>query len=311
MESVVDDKIIRKLLKSNNIEDRISVVKDLKYKVKDLEVLVDIIDELFEVETNGEVIYWCVELLENIEESEEVYKRAKTIVYKKLDEDADKRRETYLKGNLVPIESGKFMMGGSRYEREKPIHEVKLSEFYMTKFLITNELYEKFDPKHRNKRDEYSDEDNQPVIYVNWYEAFIFSRWIGCELPKEAQWEYACRAGTKTEHNNGNGLKENQANFNENKTTLVGKYKPSKWGLYDMHGNVYEWCKDWYDESYYTKCEKENIINNPENEEEGADRVLRGGSWCDYSEDCRSAFRDRGDPDDRLNYVGFRLCSTV
>jgi sulfatase modifying factor 1 len=139
-------------------------------------------------------------------------------------------------------------------------------------------------------------------------------------LPTEAEWEYACRAGTTTPFNTGNNLTTEEANYDGNfpykeypkgkylkVTTAVGSYPPNTWGLYDMHGNVWEWCLDWFDEEYYDKCKEQGIIENPGGPETGSDRVLRGGSWSDYAQYCRSAYRSYDFPGVRTSLIGFRL----
>jgi formylglycine-generating enzyme required for sulfatase activity len=215
---------------------------------------------------------------------------------------------------MVDIPKGDFIMGyNNANSGKKPEHRVELDEFKISKFIVTNELYEKFDPEHYEKRDKYSDKDNQPVLYVNWYDAYMFCRWCNCDLPTEAQWEYACRAGTKTEFNVGNNLTKNDANYGRNigKTTEVGQYKKNKFGLYDMHGNTFEWCQDWYDSEFYKKFQNEKKVKNPMNSEKGSNRVIRGGSWYDSAVICRSAYRYYYwfRPGDRFFNVSFRPVS--
>jgi formylglycine-generating enzyme required for sulfatase activity len=136
----------------------------------------------------------------------------------------------------------------------------------------------------------------------------------GYRLPTEAEWEYACRVGTTTPFYTGNNITTNQANYdgdypyNRNakgtyrgKTTAVGSFAANAWGLYDLHGNVWEWCWDWY--GGYSS----NAQTDPVGASSGAYRVLRGGSWDGYGQVLRSAFRDYGTPSGRDNYLGFRL----
>ena len=136
------------------------------------------------------------------------------------------------------------------------------------------------------------------------------------DLPTEAQWEYACRAGTETPFSWGSSLNGDKANCNGNypygtttkgkyleKTSPVGSYAANAWGIYDMHGNVWEWCKDWYDEDYY----KGGAMTDPEGPNAGLYRVNRGGGWNDDAGDCRSADRFGDGADWRCNGLGARL----
>jgi formylglycine-generating enzyme len=159
-------------------------------------------------------------------------------------------------------------------------------------------------------------EYNHPVIHISWNDAQAFARWMGCRLPTEAEWEYACRAGTTTPFNTGTSLKTSQADFNGNmpynsgekgenreKTMPVGSFLPNAWGLYDMHGNVWEWCNDWYG-VYSIKAQ-----TNPQGPATGPSRVTRGGSWFNSANANRSAARQGSNPAHRNYFLGIRLVS--
>ena len=126
-------------------------------------------------------------------------------------------------------------------------------------------------------------------------------------LPTEAQWEYACRARSTTHYCFGDSEDElgEYALYEKNsgdKTHPVGEKKPNAWGLYDMHGNVYEWCQDWYDHRYYAN----SPVDDPTGPSGGSDRVVRGGGWVGPAKCCRSAFCIVSKPGDRKNILGFR-----
>jgi formylglycine-generating enzyme required for sulfatase activity len=121
-------------------------------------------------------------------------------------------------------------------------------------------------------------------------------------LPTEAQWEYACRADTTMTYHFGDTLTKEQANFGGgSKTTEVGKYPANAWGLHDMHGNVFEWCADWYGDY------PSDAVTDPVGAPSGSRRILRGGSWYFDAEDCRSALRNFNDPSYRSRNIGLRL----
>jgi formylglycine-generating enzyme required for sulfatase activity/tRNA A-37 threonylcarbamoyl transferase component Bud32 len=222
----------------------------------------------------------------------------------------------------VSIPAGTFTMGSplsekDRSDNETP-HQVTLSAFKMSKYAITFEQYDAFcDAIGRAKpSDEGWGRGKRPVINVSWHDATAFAEWMGCRLPTEAEWEYAARAGTVTPFNTGHCLSTSQANYEGNypygacskgeyrsKTLPVGSFAPNAWGLYDMHGNVYEWCSDWYGD-YSTSAQ-----TNPKGPTSGSNRVVRGGSWGSDAQWCRSADRDDYAPDDRDNSIGFRLVS--
>ena len=238
-----------------------------------------------------------------------------------------------VKMRLVLIPGGKFMMGSpateaGRGSEEGPQHEVTISKpFYMGAFEVTQEQYEQVMGANPSA---FKGAKN-PVDTVFWDDAVEFCRKLSARtgkkvmLPTEAQWEYACRAGTTTAFHTGNALKPGQANAviptkpgvwdrvmawlgmssakKTIQTTPAGSFPPNGFGLYDMHGNVWEWCGDWYGEDYYANSPK----TDPQGPDSGSYRVLRGGSWGDIPEYCRSAGRIRVTPDDRYSYGGFRV----
>ena len=164
-----------------------------------------------------------------------------------------------------------------------------------------------------------------PVEKVSWEDAMAFCRKVNqmdsnkprgyvYSLPTEAQWEYACRAGTTTATAFGDSLSSREANFDGDypyggaskgpglkRTTAVGSYRPNAWGFYDMHGNVYEWCHDRYGDY------PGGSVTDPFGPSSGTYRVRRGGSWLDIGKLCRSALRFRFSPGFRDDYLGFRL----
>ena len=219
----------------------------------------------------------------------------------------------------VAIPAGTFMMGtpdseadGTRNER--PQHQVTLGGFKMSKYEVTFAQYDAFcEATGRSKpSDNGWGRGNRPVINVSWYDATAFAQWMGCRLPTEAEWEYACRAGTTTAFYLGSTLNSSEANFNQPyaQTRPVGSYAPNALGLFDMHGNVDEWCSDWYGD--YSSSSQTNPVGPPFGKRRpipnaGPLRVLRGGSYLHQSSYCRSAFRNNAEPSHSSDGLGFRL----
>ena len=228
---------------------------------------------------------------------------------------------------LVLIPKGTFMMGlpeskEGRDKDDETQHEVTISkDYYLGVIEVTQGQYEKVmgtNPSHFQKQFiRKSDSSMYPVEQVSWEDAVDFCKKLSelpeekkagrvyC-LPSEAEWVYACRAGSKTAYSFGERSNSlgNYAWFggnSMNQTHPVGERKPNAWGLYDMHGNVWEWCSDRYGE--YPKV----AVSDPVGPREGSVRVLRGGSWCDVAASCRSAIRRRYVPSIRGNDLGFRL----
>ena len=225
----------------------------------------------------------------------EVMKSKKSFIYKRNSVEIE----------FVDIPAGTFTMGSpssevgrGSYEQQ---HQVTLSAIKMSKNEITFAQFDAFcDATGRLKpSDEGWGRGSRPVINVSWNDAKAFADWMGCRLPTEAEWEYACRAGTITPFNTGSNLTTHQANCNGNypnqKTQPVGSYPANTWGLNDMHGNVREWCSDWYESNYGTKSQ-----TNPIGPSSGSYRVCRGGCSFDDARSCRSSYR---------GWIGLSACT--
>jgi len=227
---------------------------------------------------------------------------------------------------LVLIPKGTFMMGSPIEEEgadnDQEQHQVTIGkDYYLGVTEVTQGQYEKVmgtNPSYFQKRViRKSDSSMYPVEQVSWEDAVEFCKKLSdlpeekkagraYRLPTEAEWEYACRAGSKAAYSFGANSKTlgDYAWFVDNsgeQTHPVGEKKANAWGLYDMHGNVWEWCSDWYDE--YSK----GAVSDPSGPSEDVYRVIRGGGWYNVAADCRSAVRYWDDPLDRGKDLGFRL----
>ncbi|SER74330.1 Formylglycine-generating enzyme, required for sulfatase activity, contains SUMF1/FGE domain [Nitrosomonas sp. Nm51] len=224
---------------------------------------------------------------------------------------------------MVVIPPGRVLMGSpedepKRSSREVPQHEVRIAQpFAIGVYTVTFDDYDYF-CKHAGREmpeDKGWGRGNRPVINVSWRDAQDYCAWLSEQtgrhyrLPSEAEWEYACRAGKQTPYYTGADISLGQANFNRNvgKTTPVGSYPPNDFGLYDMHGNVWEWCQDRWHENYKGAPSDGSSWEKGNSEA----RVLRGGSWDDGPELVRSSARVSFHPVLRYGAIGFRvLCSS-
>jgi formylglycine-generating enzyme required for sulfatase activity len=216
-----------------------------------------------------------------------------------------------LRAGFVGIPAGEFMMGSDTGSAaEKPAHRVRISQsFEMSKYEVTQAEWEAV----MGNRPSYFGGDRRPVEQVSWDEAQEFIGRLNAlddgyayRLPTEAEWEYACRAGSNTDYA---GKLDQMAWYDENSQQMthpVGAKQPNAWGLYDMHGNVFEWCQDYYDAGYYAQ----SPAADPQGPGAGSLRVKRGGAWMFSAAFARSAARDLFMPSYRFNYVGFRLVRT-
>jgi formylglycine-generating enzyme required for sulfatase activity len=240
---------------------------------------------------------------------------------------------------LVRIEAGTFRMGSPASEEgrdgdEGPQHEVEITRpFYLGKYAVTVEQFRTFvqDTGYRTDAEKVTAKfpelapvtftwknpgikqgANHPVAYVSYNDALAFCRWLSHKegstyrLPTEAEWEYCCRAGSKTRFASGDTEEslKGVANLSSSASTPVGTFKPNAWGLYDMEGNVSQWCSDWYDKDFYENSPK----RDPEGPARGGTRIVRGTSWVDQRPLARCAQRLRNGPDNPLNVPhGFRV----
>jgi len=234
-----------------------------------------------------------------------------------------------MKLRLIP--PGEFMMGSpesdeGRRDNEGPQHRVRITRpFYMGVYPVTQSQWASVignnpssfsDGGIRSDRVSGLSTDDFPVEMVSWEEAqeligrlndFEETGWV-YRLPREAEWEYACRAGTTTRYYFGDDAGElaEYAWYGGNsrdRPHRVGQKRANSWGLYDMHGNVWEWCSDWFSADYYAN----SPLEEPKVPESGSLRVFRGGGWGSTARLCRSADRRRAGPGYRRYYLGFRV----
>lgn len=249
-----------------------------------------------------------------------------------IGKDYEEKAVSGLSFEMVYVQGGTFRMGAAEddeeaYDREKPSHSVTLSDYYIGKHEVTQGLWKAVMgttiEEQRDKAEEYWNEscelygigNNYPMYYVSWNEAQEFVRKLSeltgkkYVLPTEAQWEYAARGGAKSK-----GYKYSGSNtisdvawygedYNTGSTHLVGKKLSNELGIYDMSGNVGEWCSDWFHSNYYANSPQ----TNPTGSASGSLRVYRGGSWDSDGGSCRVSIRDGGGPDGRYINLGFRV----
>ena len=265
---------------------------------------------------------------------------------------------------MVLIPAGSFLMGDDGSGDDAvPAHKVTITKsFYLGRHEVTVQQFRRFveetgyttdaekgtgfqgafgwdrdtkdfkmNDKHSWRSTGFAQSDSHPVVNVSWNDAMEFCRWLGrkegktCRLPTEAEWEYACRAGTTTRYYHGDDAEgvakvgnvadaDFEAVFPELKgvikasdgfayTSPAATFLPNPFGLYDMHGNVWEWCADWYEPEYYAK----SPATNPSGPATGEERVYRGGGWFNCARGFRSSSRSAGPPDNRHLTLGFRV----
>ena len=243
------------------------------------------------------------------------------------------------KENIFLVEGGTFKMGSNDFDNEKPIHRVEISSFYISRYLVTVEDFRRFltdtayitDAEREGWSYIYVDnawdkgsqvtwecnvkgekrlvsENNHPVIHVSWNDAQAYCLWMGGRLPTESEWEYAARGGKRSQGFKYSGSNEINdvawyRNNSGSETHTVGEKLSNELGIFDMSGNVWEWCQDWFDANSY----KDHSSINPKGPLVGTLKVLRGGTWYYSASNIRVANRDYDQPCSRGSNTGFRL----
>lgn len=212
---------------------------------------------------------------------------------------------------MIYVEGGTFQMGSDSYKRERPRHTVTVDDFYIGETEVTQALWVAVMGKNPSL-----DEDlNKPVHWVSYNDCIKFIEklkeitQLSFRLPTEAEWEYAARGGNKSKGYKYSGSKTlgNIGWYRDNADQVshdVRKKMPNELGIYDMSGNVWEWCQDWFDSEYYTYSPSDN----PQGPDVGNERVVRGGAWGVDADFCRNSYRAYVEPDnDEVVNLGFRL----
>lgn len=225
----------------------------------------------------------------------------------------------------VTIPGGTFVMGSPRNELDRDDNEdqfeVTLRSYRVARYPVTFDEYDAFCTASGRPLpgDNGWGRGRRPVMNISWHDACAYAGWMRCRLPTEAEWEYACRAGTTTVFNTGDDLSTDQANYDGNspyrpdsprgilraQTVPVGSFAPNTWGIYDMHGNVWQWCSDW-DAPYSTGPQKD-----PVGPVSGQCRIFRGGSWPNQAKLTRSANRAAHVPEFFCDHLGMRLARDI
>ncbi len=222
---------------------------------------------------------------------------------------------------MVLLPGGEFMMGSPQEEKgrtdEEALHKVKLSPYLIAKYEVSQKIWEKVmgSLPFENKK------ENHPIVSITWEECQEFCRKTGLQLPTEAQWEYACRGSTSTPYSLGDTINHSQVNYFKgrkmrtrrviaaiNKTMPVDSFQPNDFGLYNMHGNVHEYCADIYNREYYSLPQAKDGDHACDIPTTGKTLtyVIRGGGWMSQAVNCRSAKRSNFKAINKSNGLGFR-----
>lgn len=215
---------------------------------------------------------------------------------------------------MVYVNGGWFEMGSNLGRtNEQPVHRVFVNDFYIDKYEVTLKAYSEFcvtTGRQMPEQPEYQ-KDEHPVVNVTWKDASDYANWKGQRLPTEAEWEYATfGANSKSYQYSGSSILEEVGWYSGNSNSVihpVGKLEPNGFGIYDLSGNAWEWCSNWYSFNYYNSGES----ISPKGPTTGKEKVLRGGSFDDDMYFCRIKYRNKNFPDRKFSNYGFRCVSDV
>ncbi len=302
---------------------RAQVLDCLLGRVKDTAQLVDLLDRFRRQTTDGNDLYFVHTILNRIKSNlPNIAKQAVNARTRLFDHLTLLEPTSFVtivtRAGVEPlwvrISAGEYERGSSSPEShgdESPPHRVKISKpFWIMCTPVTNAMYQIFNPNHSAQVWPGLDQEMlamHPVVNVSWYEAMAFALWLGGRIPTEAEWEFVCRAGTSTQWFSGDtaesltGYAHHRAGDENSGTKPVGSYRPNPIGLYDVVGNVWEWCYDWY--SPYTQENK----TDPQGPPGGLRKVLRGGGFWNDAHRMRSSFRSNARPADGAPGTGFRV----
>ncbi|MEK3684424.1 formylglycine-generating enzyme family protein [Paenibacillus sp. FSL R10-2736] len=252
------------------------------------------------VVTDGEILYNGYQLLKQMPHALE-----EEILYYRFYKDREQRYEALIAPHMVDLKPQPFNMGSGPdskylYCGEEPSHSVRLSPYKISKIPVTEEIYHEYNRSYEVSGSRF------PVVNVTWYDAFMFAVWCDAELPTEAEWEYACRGGINGPFFCAEEHLAAHAWFSENsKGSLheIAQHSANPYGLYDMLGNVWEWCLDTYDSEFYHKGD----VLNPVNLMVPGNKSCRGGSFHSFTDMCRPAFRHHEPASFYAYDLGFRV----
>lgn len=316
--------VLQELLSDMPAGETAALVRDLAVLLSDPQargvnerLVLDTLQVLMPESTSCETLWEGLQVLLRIRDRED---EARDLVMRVFRFDqAEKRREQLLKAehsgtDFLDVSGGSFVMGNDapgRSLEERPSHPVQVSDFSLSATTTTNAARELFPFPIGFENDQRSATDEHPMIGVTWYEAVVCAIWFACRLPTEAEWEYACRSGGD----------DDMALFNEsripefawyagnalNVTHPVGTLRPNSFRVYDMLGNVREWCSDWFSQPYYAECLAVGTVADPTGPSSGRHKVLRGGCFDWNTANLVPTYRNSNLPNNQGFQNGFRL----
>jgi formylglycine-generating enzyme required for sulfatase activity len=220
---------------------------------------------------------------------------------------------------MTPLDGGSFAMGSAEanaehFMGELPAHHVNLSPFLLARVPVTQGLLALLDARRASVA---TLERSKPAVNVTWFDAALFAMWMGCRLPTEAEWEFACGGGSAGQWSCGDeGALSRYAWYSQNAGSElhpVATREPNPYGLFDLHGNAWEWCHDVYDETFYADAPATNPVRAPRADEplDRVHRVCRGGCMHSFAEMCRTRYRFHEHSQFRAADLGFRLARSM